>query len=153
MNETVNLDACAEIAQNLETCLDEGQNAAFQIWTLNISRRETKEKLILLSYPDKECLLIRRNNRHLQIHCDRRSIKSGHFKGWCDRDKLGSGLFTIELAAADPLTNLQTRPLFVRETRCFWKLAAIGTFYKVNFLLSKTIVLTSLFWTGGPYIS
>ena len=31
MNETVNLDACAEIAQNLETCLDEGQNAAFQI--------------------------------------------------------------------------------------------------------------------------
>ena len=32
MNETVNLDACAEIAQNLETCLDEGQNAAFQIY-------------------------------------------------------------------------------------------------------------------------
>ena len=27
MNETVNLDACAEIAQNLETCLDDGQNS------------------------------------------------------------------------------------------------------------------------------
>ena len=63
MNETVNLDACAEIAQNLETCLDEGQNAAFQIWTLNISRRETKEKLILLSYPDNECFVDQKKQR------------------------------------------------------------------------------------------
>ena len=80
-------------------------------------------------------------------------LKKGSAGGWCDRDKLGSGLFTIELA--DPLKNPPALSLSERLD-AFENLLQLGTSTNgthVPILEVHTIFNMPILFYGGRTIS